>query len=78
MNDIAKFKQFLRDNNAAAKFYNNCHMHGSVISVEEDLINTVKHSDSSMLLSCAFGWAKTVEGHDYWCDLNDKWLNQLE
>jgi len=78
MDDISKFKQFLRDNGAAAKFYNNCYINRSIVSVERDLIDTVKRANSSMLLSCAFGWANTVEGYSYWNDLNNKWLSQLD
>lgn len=54
------FKKFLVDNDAYASYINNC---GGV-----ELENPYSEFD-------AFVWINTNEGYDYWCKLDDKWLD---
>lgn len=58
---LAKFKQFLIDNNAEVYWQH----------TNEDRLRRVSHP--AYWLNCSFNWGKTPEGYNYWDRLCNLW-----
>ncbi len=65
--DKAKFKNWLKENGIQEAYENAVQTHGLVkINYADDFIVS------------AFDWAKTTEGHEYWYNVDEAWLEYLE
>ena len=65
--DKAKFKKWLKENEIYEIYENAVKSYGLVnISYADDFIVS------------AFDWAETTEGHEYWYNVDEKWLEYLE
>jgi len=64
--DILSFKKFLEDNNALANYENEL-----TYSCMEQMV------EPKNWINFAFYWPDSIDGYDYWKELNDKWLNEL-
>lgn len=69
MKKVDKFNLFLQKHRALGKFYLNVEKgRETTFPVAEKL-----KDDKMGVISGAFIWEDTPEGHDYWCDLDDIW-----
>ena len=73
MNNAVKiFRQFLRQRNAWEPY---------VIHTRKNVMRpfypNVQRSSPTTFLNCAFAWSYTPQGHNYWQQINDEWVNFL-
>lgn len=64
-----QFYLFLKENNAWDEFKENAKLRGKKSAFKWQFPN-----DSTDYVSSAFYWEGTLQGHDYWEKLDDKWL----
>ena len=67
---MKKFIKFLEANNAWENFERAFENYGRNAKDYKKDCKTLKNS----YLSYAFIWSKTREGHEYWSELNEKWI----
>ena len=65
------FRQFLRDNDCERQFDNAFYTQCGANVLDETLADILV-IDEAFLNRC-FDWSKTVEGRQFWKDLDDKW-----
>lgn len=64
-----KFMAFLKKNRAYSKY---CRAW-----IEQGMQNNVADRDySGHILATQFTWSLTKEGHNYWCNLSEKWFGE--
>lgn len=70
---MEKFIKFLEDNNAWENFERAFNEYNKEVKGYK---NRCKE-DPKAALAGAFKWSGTREGHDYWNELNDKWMQEI-
>jgi len=65
------FRKFLRDNDCEQQFDNAFYTQCGANVLDETLADILV-IDETFLNRC-FDWSKTVEGRQFWKDLDDKW-----
>lgn len=69
-----KFIEFLKKENAFTSYLH-------YFEVEETksggLSDWLLIKEPDCFLDCAFNWENTLEGENYWDDLNEKWLKEI-
>jgi len=75
-----KFIQFLKDNGALEKF--EAAIADDDVRFGDTYSTTIEkwmdECDNPMnYLDCAFAWSKSVDGHEYWYDVDNKWMTML-
>ena len=74
MNNAVKiFRQFLRQRNAWQSY---------VLYTRENALHpfyptNLQTSSPTAFLNCAFSWSLTPQGHNYWYQINEEWVNFL-
>lgn len=69
---MEKFIEFLERNDAWEKFERNFIIQGrDVKEYKRD-----SKTNRNFHISGAFTWSETAEGHDYWRELNSKWIEE--
>lgn len=66
-----KFYKFLSDNDALNEYLKNVKRNNSTGITPEYLVK--KSVNGTDLISSAFTWGSSPEGHKYWRELNMKW-----
>ena len=66
---------FLEQQGALVNFLNN--LHKDVCKEEEFCELFTEKSKPQGWIAKAFGWVNTRQGHNYWSDINQKWLDCL-
>lgn len=69
---MEKFIKFLEDNNARKNFERAFKDNHRDVEGYKNLCK----KDSSLALTGAFDWARTIEGVYYWSMLDDKWMQE--
>lgn len=69
---MKKFIEFLEKNGAWEKFERNFIIQGRNVRDYKRDSKTYKNFH----IAGAFTWSETAEGHDYWKELNDKWVQE--
>lgn len=64
---LARFAQFLKDNNAA---------NGYMLQGSQNKNSKIYPVD--YIISAGFAWRNSLEGEDYWHNLHCKWLGVLQ
>lgn len=64
--NLRRFCIFLKDNNAYYPFIKNCNFDSNYI---KQRINRYSYA----IISCSFTWANTLESHDFWQKIDNKW-----
>ena len=81
-----KFKTFLKKENCTKEFFYNFYNSPwrSECGKKENFQNYFnKHTKKYLkrnalsIFSDAFKWSRTKEGHNYWDELHDKWVNYI-
>lgn len=67
---IDRFNKFLRVRDLFLGFYNNLNDLGVGVSLSE--------LEYYQFLFQSFIWKKSPEGHSYWADVNEEWLESIE
>ena len=79
MNDIAKFKQFLRDNDAASDFHTSYCKHK--LNIKPDSVDRFLRSsrnDPNGFFTGAFPWGNNTDDPFKWARLSRLWGNKLQ
>lgn len=69
--NLRRFCIFLKDNNAYYPFIKNINFD---INHIKQRINRYPY----IIISCSFTWADTLEGHDFWQKLENKWQTYVK
>ena len=79
---LKRFCSFLKENNIYDSFLYNCYLFGNNECTIENMVYFItvgiKQYKGIYLISDAFDWGETSEGHAFWQDLNDKWRKVCE
>jgi hypothetical protein len=67
---IREFKKFLYDNDALIEFERNFRKYAKKADIKG---NIIYHNSEGNMLSAAFYWLESPEGHEYWSRLSEKW-----
>ena len=79
MNDIAKFKQFLRDNGAASDFHTSYCKHKLNIKPDSvDRFLRLYRNDSNNFFTRAFRWCNDTDDPFKWAELSRLWRDKLQ
>lgn len=71
-----QFFKFLKDHNAYKQFIRNFKMgHAGFCHEPDETLNEyIRRRHASEWLNWAFSWSESVEGFEFWQDLNAEWL----
>lgn len=77
------FVQFLKDNNAFKQYVKNLKLRKCYFQTWENYTNPfticlLGSTRPSNFIIGSFLWANTLEGHDFWKNLDDKWKKQFK
>lgn len=65
------FMFFLKENNIYSSYVYNMEKFKNILDPKLCCHHYICHGNT--LLTEAFVWSKTIEGYDFWYDLNNKW-----
>lgn len=72
-----KLFKFLKDNNCLVEFLINLSAYNKKEGCNLTIHRLTTISNPIFIISYAFFWHNTTEGHDYWLDISRKWSNYL-
>ncbi len=77
--NLYKFYKFLIKKNIGEKYIfnaKNCYQFDNEYIINF-LVNAIKENSEIILISSAFKWRSTHEGHDFWKNINEEWKKYL-
>jgi hypothetical protein len=81
---LIKFIHFLKKNGVYQKYVINIQkLHslayraqfGKKVNVIEYILDSLIYENGEFLISDAFQWSDTIEGHTFWKNIHTKWYN---
>ena len=79
---VIKLEKFLKNHRAYSRFMSNTRKNRGLEEEESltltNIVNSHRNSlGETSLISCAFVWEYTFQGHSYWERLSKKWRESL-
>lgn len=77
--NLYKFYKFLIKRNICEKYIFNITNAYSFNNeyIINFLVDTIKTNSEITLISSAFNWRRTLEGHDFWKNINEEWQKYI-
>ena len=81
---LLKFVRFLKRNGAYQKYVQNLQKHNSLIfraqsrqkiNAIDYILDSIVYENGEFLISSAFIWSDTIEGENYWRNIQTKWYD---
>ena len=75
---IAKFEEFLKENNCYEEFVENFDLNVAMKSIDKFYSTYTESSNFDDLVSGAFQWYQSEQGDEFWEELHKKWQSRYE